>query len=294
MTRTWLPWVAAAIAACVACGPAEEPRPVPVERTVILGPAPLPSAISDANAPTLRAPLDTDGVTWITGLEATADAGVAVIDAGVTLDVEVDLIRVSEDAPSFTLPAGFGVSVSDALDGLPENWRNLHVTARALVRDGPSTQGGVRVTIDTVGPEGADAVAPVWRVPVTVGPAALTVESPRGDVLVATRLSDVLPAPGTIHGIVPRSAGRARSVRVVDRGDGRVACALDRPEPGAALGAWSDPVGIAVGDGDGWWLEFELPPGEARHDVAVDLYLRTDGDVELHYPQPDELGPAER
>ncbi len=296
MTRPGLPAVVVAIAACLSCGPGEEaaPVPVPVPRTVILGPAALPSSVADVNAPTLRAPLDPDGVAWITGLAATAEPEVAVIDAGVTLDVEIDLIRVSADAPSFSLPPGFGVSASGALDGLPAGWRGLHVTARALSAGARSTTSTLRVTVETVGAEDGAAVVPVWRVPITVGPAALVIESPRGEVRVSTRLSDVLPASGTIHGVVPRSGGRARVVRVVDRGDGRVACALERSEPDAVLGAWSDPVGIEVGDGDGWWLEFELPPGAARHDVAVDLYLRTAGDVELRYPQPDELGPAER
>ena len=294
MTRLHLLWVAAAIAAGISCGPAIDPPPEPVQRMVVLGPASMPAAIEDEDAPSLRTPLDADGIAWITGIHADADAGVEVLDAGVTLDVEVDLIRVSEDAPSFALPPGFGVSAARALDALPERWRGLRVTTRARARGGRAADGAVRVTLDTLGPEATGRIFPVWRVPVAIGPRARVISAPDGATRVATRLSEVLPAPGTIHGLVPRSGGRAIAVRVVDRGDGAIACALERRTSEKPLGAWSDPAGIAVGSGARWWLEFDLPPGAEADGVAVDVYLRTEGDLELRYPRPDELGPAER
>lgn len=255
------------------------------ERTVVLGPATLPAGPPET-APLLRAPLDPEGLSWIVGFRAEADPGARVTDAGVTLDFEADVVRVSADAPALDLPDGLGVPLLRARAELPGTWRGLRVTARAVGARGRADAAQVRATVRARGPAADGAMTPVWRIPVDVDPAAVLVRGPDGRSTVKVRLADAMPAAGTVHAIVPRTSGSASEVRMVSA-DGEVVARLIRDAAGR-LGAWADPAGLPVAPSRSPRLEFDLAPGDDLDDLAIDVYLAPVEGVALRYADPDE------
>jgi len=265
--------------------------PEPVSIAVEFGPFDLVRADPEA-APTFRMPLDPSRLAWITGIAVEAPDGVEVSDAGVTLDVEADVIRLSRDAASFRLPPGFGVPVSRARGELPPDWRGLHATARAAARDTAVDRARFVVTVEGFGPDAAGLTG-VWRIPVEADAASTVVLAADGTASVRTALAAVLPAAGTIHAIVPRTVGRAREVRIASRSRGEVVATLARDANGS-LAAWIDGAGVAVGPAADLDLEFEVPPGAPFAGAAVDVYLRPADDAPLRYPGPDDADRAAR
>jgi hypothetical protein len=268
----------------IACIDQEDtPRPAEVERTVELGPIDAPT-VPAWLAPVLRAELDPRGLGWITGMEASAPPGVRVTDAGITLDLEIDVVRVSDDAPALALPPGLGVPVLGIRGDLPEGWRAIRATARAVAVERPIGDVSIRVHLTGIAPVDYGTMTPVWRVPIALDDPGPTPATSERTTTVSVDLGRRLPAPGRVHALVPRTHGSAREIRLVSDPEATVLARLSREERGDPLGAWSDPEGIAVRPDRQVRLEIDMTPVDAPDDPpAVDVYLRADDGYALEY-----------
>jgi len=260
-----------------------------------------------AESTTGEAPLDVQGLDWVSGFHAEAfdaasgarlDAAAPPWRAALRLANGTRLLAVTSRTPEIRFPEGFAFPLAQVLKDIPEAWRGASIVAEASPAPGRPLR--VRATLEYFSASAGGGAAPVLKklyvlsLPVTEDPSEEHLTP--GLKVVRRTYSYIVPVDSTVHFAVAHFHEHATSIRFSDLQDGKTLWQAQAPPPAGAQGAAGIPVyrsetgfpvyreheyEVAVGE-DG------SPRGPQDVMAVLFLYYRPPGDEEFSYPYPPE------